>query len=112
MEQKINITKCMIDAVNEIEKALESCQKSIFEIEDKKSFAKAAFDWSVAKGMVAGCYFVVNNLEDYNSNDVFQDMLNDWEERLHKMYDVIQVIRRDEKWDGQLIQLIIIKMER
>lgn len=48
MEQKINITKYMIDSVKEIEKALESCQKSIVEIKDRKSHAKAAFDWSVA----------------------------------------------------------------
>lgn len=83
----------MIDSVKEIEKALESCQKSIVEIKDRKSHAKAAFDWSVAKGIVTGCYFVVNNLEDCNSNDVFQDMLDNWEERLHKMYDVIQVMK-------------------
>ena len=44
MEQKINITKYMIDSVKEIEKALESCQKSIVEIKDRKSHAKAAFD--------------------------------------------------------------------
>ena len=36
---------------------------------------------------------MVNNLEDCNSNDVFQDMLDNWEERLHKMYDVIQVMK-------------------
>lgn len=66
MEQKINITKYMIDSVKEIEKALESCQKSIVEIKDRKSHAKAVFDWSVAKGIVTGCYFVVNNLEDCN----------------------------------------------
>ena len=93
MEQKINITKYMIDSVKEIEKALESCQKSIVEIKDRKLHAKAVFDWSVAKGIVTGCYFVVNNLEDCNSNDVFQDMLDNWEERLHKMYDVLQVMK-------------------
>lgn len=64
MEQKINITKYMIDTVKEVEKALETCQKSIVEIKDRKSYGKAASDWSTVKGMVSGCYFVVNNMED------------------------------------------------
>ena len=88
-----SILQNMIDTVKEVEKALETCQKSIVEIKDRKSYRKAASDWSTVKGMVSGCYFVVNNMEDCNSNEVFQDMLDVWEGELHRMHDVIQVMK-------------------
>ena len=93
MEQKLNITKYMIDTVKELEALLDDCQKSIVEIKDSKSYAKAASNWSLAKGMLSGCYMVVNNLEECESNNVFQDMLDVYEERVHKMADVIRVMK-------------------
>lgn len=93
MEQKINITSYLIDVVKGVEKAFDECQTAVAQIKDSKSYGKAAAKWSVTKGIITGCYFVVNNMENCESNGVLQDMLDAWEEKLDTMYNVIEVMR-------------------
>lgn len=88
MEQKINITKYMIDAVKEVEKALETCQKSKIESHMERLHLIGQLQRELSQDAI-----VVNNLENCNSNEVLQDMLDNWEGELHRMHDVIQVMK-------------------
>lgn len=98
MEQKFEATSYLMEAMTDIQKAFEELQMNIESVASDRTYAVAAAQMRYVRGLLNGVIMVVNNLQECETNNVIQDVLEKWEARFENQQEVLQVMKRSY-WD-------------